>query len=256
LTVRGDWETGDNSQFSDLECANPSSQFAVVTSPVRQGRYAARFSEGPSDVWLNGSVRCLDALYDSGETTGDTYYYGLSVYLPQSNSGNLIWELHQPYALYSLRAVCSVAPLALNVSGTSFSFRIMTGNCDGTGASYYHPRIPVIQATTGEWVDFAFRISFAERATGSVDAWARVQGQPWPSRPQIHRRRIPTMLYSNAANLHNLRLYTAIGLYPGGGTYTGHDTIYLDNYTRGTTFASVTVRDAPAQSPLGREHPS
>ena len=28
------WETGNNSQFSALECPNPGTQFQVVTSPV------------------------------------------------------------------------------------------------------------------------------------------------------------------------------------------------------------------------------
>jgi hypothetical protein len=30
-----------------------------------------------------------------------------------------------------------------------------------------------------------------------------------------------------------------MGLYSGGGSYTANDTLYLDNYTRGSSFTDV-----------------
>src|SRR5690348_11246712 len=97
-----DWQSGDNSSFDNLECPHPDTQFAVVTSPVRQGRYAARFSETARDVWTNGTVRCLDADYAAAATTGEEHYFGFSMYVPRDGLGdNLVWELHQPRELYT-----------------------------------------------------------------------------------------------------------------------------------------------------------
>ena len=78
IDLRADLETGDSRQFDTLECAHPDRQFRVVRSPVRQGAYSARFEQRPGDTWDNGSVRCLGAIYDSGEQDGDSYFYALS----------------------------------------------------------------------------------------------------------------------------------------------------------------------------------
>src|SRR3712207_3299552 len=77
IDLRGDFETFDAGQFSDLECPHPSRQFKVVTDPVRQGRYAARVEVAPGDTWSNGSIRCMVANYDSNERDGDDYYFAL-----------------------------------------------------------------------------------------------------------------------------------------------------------------------------------
>ena len=128
--VSGTWEAGGYAPFSALECPHPATQFQVVTSPVREGTHSARFNITGADVWPNtGTVRCLAAKYDTGETTGMDSYFHLSIYIPSPGiSSNLIWELHHPSSLYNL-SKCGVAPLAITTDGTGLQFRIATGNC-------------------------------------------------------------------------------------------------------------------------------
>lgn len=250
IDLRIDFETGDASQFSGLECPHPTSQFQVYAAGTsgyprpRQGTYAARFSETSSDVWSgNNMVRCLGARYDSGETTGRDYYFGLSVYIPPTGlSDNLIWELHHPSQLYSISA-CGVAPFALTAHSGALVFRIFTGNCTpGAGFAYQDSNIPIAglgPMPRDQWIDFVFHVDFEESNSGSVQVWSRVGGTAWPASPQISRVDIPTMPFCSAQNIHNVKLYTEMGLYTGYSPYSAHDSIVLDGYRRGTTRESV-----------------
>ncbi len=47
------------------------------------------------------------------------------------------------------------------------------------------------------------------------------------------------MPYSNAANVHNVQLYTEMGLYPGDSGYNGNDTTTSTTTVRGSSFADV-----------------
>ncbi len=50
IDLTGDWETGDASQWDDGWSGKDSAaQFAIVTSPKRQGNYAAKFTVRPGD---------------------------------------------------------------------------------------------------------------------------------------------------------------------------------------------------------------
>jgi len=239
-----DWETGNTSQTTGLECPSQSNDFALVTSPTRQGSYAARFHlDSSSGLWNNGTPRCLATLYNSGETTGDDYYYALSVYLPAQISPELLWELHHPSSLYNLSG-CGVAPFAIQTNSSGgFEFRVSTGNCTvGQGYSYWEPHIPIPNLTSqpvGRWVDFVVHIRFAEDNTGVVEVWSRVQGDPWPSSPAIARYGIPTLPYCNTCGIHNVSLYTEMGLYPGRTGFSSSDSVILDGFRRGSSFTAV-----------------
>src|SRR5262245_33111786 len=182
--------------FTTLECAHPGTQFTRVTSPVREGRYAAKFNETTNDVWSNGMVRCLATNYSSGETTSNDFYYHLSIYIPSNGiSSNLIWELHHPPNLYNATPKnypCAVAPFALHTDGTRLRFRIATGDCNNSayGWSHWEPNIVIPGLDPyprNTWIDFVFHIKFAESATGVVQVYARTGSNPWPSSPQISR---------------------------------------------------------------------
>src|SRR4051812_31129076 len=51
---RGDYETGDLSQWQEIESTNLS-RFQVVTSPLRQGRYALQVTVKQGDVIYGGT---------------------------------------------------------------------------------------------------------------------------------------------------------------------------------------------------------
>ena len=249
IDLRLDFETGDTSQFSSLECPNPGLQLEVydassAAGPApRQGRYAARFSETAHDVWAgNGIVRCLAARYDSGESDGKDFYYAFSLYVPETGiSDNLLWELHHPYSLYSLPG-CAVAPLALHTRNGGLMFRIATGDCTpGTGWAYWQPNIPLPgleRMPLATWLDIVLHISFSE-SNGTVELWYRSGSDALPATPQLARYGIPTLPYADSTGVHDVTLYTAMGLYAGRSGYSSSDTVYLDGYRRGTSKAAV-----------------
>jgi hypothetical protein len=246
------FETGIE-PFTNLECANPSTQFVRVTSPVREGSYAAKFSETATDVWLNGSVRCLAANYGSGETTGDEYWYHVSYFIPSTGiTSNLLWELHHPSSLYNL-AGCGVAPFAILTDGTQLLFRIGTGDCKiGSGWSYWEPKIAIPGMNPyprNVWIDLVVHIKFEETSTGVVEVYARTAGNVWPSTPQVSRYGIPTMPYCSSCGVHNVSLYWETGLYPGYSGYSGNDSIYIDDWRRETSLAAAEGTSSTTSTP-------
>jgi hypothetical protein len=244
--------------FTNIECPHPATQFQRVSSPVREGRYAAKISETGADVWSNGSVRCLLGIYGSGETTGNDYYYHLSYYIPSNGvSSNLLWELHHPASLYSISPTCSVAPHALVTNGTQLQYRLFTGNCDGTTLPVRTTNsIPGLNPyPRNVWIDFVIHIRFQESSTGLVEVYYRTGSNAWPSSPQLRLSGVPTMSYSNPLNIHNVKLYMLAGLYPGYSGYNRSDTIYIDDVRRETSLsaaeggAASTPAPAPAPAP-------
>jgi len=228
--------------FPNVECPHFDSQFAHVTSPVREGKYAARFSVSSADVWLNGSVRCLVGNYHTGETVGDDYFYRISIFIPSTGiSDNLFWELHHPASLYNISSACSVAPHALVIFHGRFVYRLFAGNCTGssytTQLSMNLPRLS--PPPRNVWIDFVIHIKFEETATGLIELYYRTGTNRWPAKPLLVRRNVPTMPYSNPANVHNVRLYEMLGIYPGVANYTGNDSVYIDDVRREGTLAAA-----------------
>lgn len=234
--VSATWEPGHPTSFTELECPHPKRQFELVSAPVREGTRAARFSVTPRDVWSNGSVRCLATDYTSAETDGDDFVYTFSLLIPAAGiSANLIWELHQSEALYTLPG-CGVAPFALHTDGSRLLLRIATGDCvEGKGLSTFEPNIAIPGLDPyprAQWIDVKIRIRFSESPDGIVELWSRVAGTSWPSAPSVERRGIPTMPFSSSARIRRTALYTQMGLYPGRDNYSGNDTLFLDGYRR------------------------
>lgn len=256
---RGDFETGGTSQF-DLECPHSSRQLSVVTSPVRQGRFAARFETAPGDNWVNGSIRCLAALYRSGEGDGDDYYYAFSMFFPEAPADNLLWELHSPKAIYSVHPNTSVSPHAVCVVGGRLEYRLGAGpamwnGTTWTGWSTYEPDIVIARSVpVARWIDLVVHIKFSHNPDGLVEVWYRDEGGAWPVAPTISRYGVPTLQwipgYTNevrgirndpnvGADIRTTALYTELGLYKGSDVTTTTDVVYHDGFRRGRTKEAV-----------------
>lgn len=263
IDLRADLETGDERQFDALECAEPERQFQVVRSPVRQGTHAARFEQRPGDVWDNGTIRCLGAIYDSGEEEGDSYFYALSVLAPGPLSDNVLWELHTRQEIYQVDPNTSVSPHALGVVDGGLKYRLLSGpafwnGSAWTGWSHYEPTIPLLSTVPiGEWIDIVLRIDFSRTDDGLVQVWVRVGDDPWTEQPQAERTGVPTLQWIPGydeqiwGSVNDPRvprtvppgsLYTALGLYNGGTGTDVTDVVFLDGYRRGTSREAV-MRD-------------
>ncbi len=259
-----DWETGNTSQSTGLECPSDSKDFSIVTSPVRGGRYAAHFHVDPtSALWNNDMPRCLATLYNSGETTGNEYYYGFSVYIPANIRSSLLWELHQPSSIYSVSGACSIAPFALHAESwgslNGLYFRIATGDCSPSMAGYPNQEMDIPLPNLdpeplGKWIDFVVHIKFEESNTGIVELWDRVGGNPYAL--EITRSGIPTTQYCSSCGVHNIALYTEMGVYSGTLNPGENIDSYMDEFHRGASFADVAPggsASAPVQSTRGHD---
>jgi hypothetical protein len=260
IDFRGDFETSDARQFSALECPHPSRQFKIVTSPVRQGQYAARIEVAPGDTWSNGSIRCMLANYDSDEQSGDDYYFAFSIYFPYTPSDNTVWELHSRSDLYSIDPDTSVTPHALITEQGSLQYRLLTGpaSWDGstwTGWSHYEPNISLLRNIPVRcWIDIVIHIKFAHSSRGTLEVWNRVGNGRWTDKPQVSRHDIPTLQWIPGfehevfghpndpripSDIYTSSLYVEMGLYPGTDSIERTTVVYLDGYRRGTSLRSV-----------------
>ena len=250
----GNFETGNASQFTDLECHDPTSQFNVVTRPVRQGRYAARFEEAPGDTWDgDGTVRCLAANTTTDEQIGDDYYYSMSFYLPRPISNNLLWETHtrkdnidlisNPVSVVPHAIVALGTPSTYDQTANRLSYRLETGpakwsGTGWTGWSYDRPDMVIMQPIPlRTWIDVIVHIKFTESEDGAVQVWARTRSNPWPRTPEVNLEGIPTLQYIPAglsptvsSIVHTTTLYDEIGLYKGGARTDRTDVAYVDAF--------------------------
>lgn len=261
--VRGDFETGDAGQFDSLECAHPDRQFRIVSDPVRQGRYAARFEQGPGDAWDNGSIRCLAAIYDSGEQQGDEYYYGFSVFFPAGVSDNTLWELHARKEIYEVDPDTSVSPHAVEIVDGALVYRLLSGpaywdGSDWTGWSHYEPALPLLASPpVATWIDVIVHIRFSQFDDGALQVWVRTGNGGWTERPQLERTDLPTLQwipgyddriwgYRNdprvPEDIPAGSLYTELGIYKGEDRTETVDVVYHDGYRRGTSLESTRAR--------------
>lgn len=239
------WEAADAAHATVLECPSVQNDFAVVSSPVRRGHHAAHFHlDSASAPWSNGMPRCLATLYKSGETAGQSHYYGFSIYIPARFTA-LIWELHPPSSLY-MRPQCPLAPIALHaehVNGLNgLYFRIATGDCTAGMTVWPHQELNIplrnlVPEPTGTWIDFVIHIKFAETPTGVVQVWDRFNGRPY--RLVLDRSRIPTTQYCSQCGVRNVRLYQEFGLYTNPLGAGQNADLYMDAFRRGPSFASV-----------------
>jgi hypothetical protein len=257
-----DFGSGDRSKWSSFEAAVPSYQWVTETSVKRVAtRPTGRFRQRGTDVWSgNNTIRALVNRLDTGETVGQEYWFIGSFFIPNLNSNgatntigaNLLWELHHPASLYNLASL-GVAPFALHAESNGagnfkLQFRIATGNgVVGSGWSYWEPNIDIPGTNPlpkGQFIDWLVHIIFTEASTGTVEVWVDTTGAAaFSGAANITRTNIPTMPFCNSAGIHNVALYTEMGLYTGGTNLAGGsdptDIIHDGEFRRLTKSAAI-----------------
>ena len=180
------FESGTYKPWKDLqyEYDRPQSDsFQIVTSPVRQGRYAAKFiaRQGYSPFgYGEGTELCCGPT--PHEVEGSDYWYAWSTLFPIDWRPPYRWSIfaqwHSDFGL--------PPPLSLHVSYTSVSVALRSGavtkeTCDSSGCgNWRHNRIQRILDTisTGQWNDFVVHVRWSAYAKSSVEVWHRLAYQP------------------------------------------------------------------------------
>ena len=254
------FETGSRSDLTGLECGDPARQFAIVRSPVRRGRFAARFSERPGDLWPgNRTVRCLAVNGQTDEREGDDSYYTMSLYFPRPVTNNLLWETHSYLYRDELPNALSSSPNAIlavgrtpwyNAVANRLVYRLESGTAVWSGSGWSGWSDSVMGATIASpipikrWVDLIVHIRYSYNGTGLVQVWERAGSQPWPRKPRVDLRNVPTLQTipgglsaSVPQALRSLSLYDEFGLYKGSALASQRDVVVLDAYGIWTSLA-------------------
>ena len=175
-------------------------------------------------------------------------------------SDNVIWELHSRREIYEVAPNTSVSPHTLGVAGGALVYRLLTGpafwnGSEWTGWSHYEPTIPLLSSIPiATWIDVVVHIDFSQGDDGVLQVWVRTGDDPWPARPQVERRHVPTLQWipgydeqiwgtTNDPDVPRTvppgSLYTAMGLYTGQNSVDVTDVVFLDGYRRGNSWDAV-----------------
>ncbi len=209
VVFHGGYESGNTGEY-----AYQHGSVNVVISPVRDGRYAAKYSG-------SGSQR---AQLDRGFTfkEGNEYYIGLSVFFPNEfnnpPSWALFFQLHGPPYTGS-------PPLSLDMGDGDGRIKLSTHNPNSSG-KIVHWTSPMAK---NRWMDFTLRVKFTQSSSGFFELW--MDGNPQTFANGSKRVTRTTMI-------DRYEIYPTPTAYMGSGSAT----FYHDALRVGTTYASVQPR--------------
>ncbi len=218
---RGDWETGDRSQWSQTEMVSPD-RLQVVPSPVRQGQYSLRAEVIQGDNPINASGNRNELVKYDGSVEGAEYYYGWSVLWPSDYPLTPTWQVftqwHHPGCCGAppVRFVlgCSAADCGQPLTDQLFLI------VDNQQVWTYGP------LTLGVWHSFILHVKWsATPTTGFVELW-------YDGQLVVPKRFIRTMF--NATDTD----YMKMGLYRDAATQPTA-VLFHDGLVQATTFAEV-----------------
>lgn len=223
ITWRGDFETGNLSQWAALQAKDPS-RVTIQSDVVRQGRYAARFEVRPGDNNVAGSGSGERAhLYIGNSTTGGVdgqeQYWAWSTYFPSDfdapmGGWNSFVSFHHTGSTGQVNiqfAVWDMATIGLRVLG-------------GSSESPIRKDLALAPLEKGRWYDFVFHVKWsADGSVGFVEVW--VNGT------RVVPKTMTPTLYSGQG------VYLKMGYYRAA--YSGTTVVYHDGMRRGSTYDEV-----------------
>lgn len=225
----GDWETGDSSQWSGNQWNHNvplSEQFQIVTDPVRQGRYAAKFTVRPGDKYATTTGERSEVFWvGSKESDGQDYWYSWSTLFPTDWSEPRNWGIFmQWHATFNW----TPPPLSLSARADSINVNINAGQltdpcCGGATRLRW---TPLTSLNKGLWNDFIVHVKWAQGPEGAVTIWHRVEGEDTYTKI-LDVSGVPTLQSDNGVAASN---YVKLGLYRDNDTKT--NVLYQDGFHR------------------------
>ena len=197
----GDWETADASQWSGNHWNRSvplSDQFKIVTDPVRQGGFAAKFTVRPGDKFGTTSGERSEVFYTGAdEHRGDDLWYAWSTLFPSDWSTPTGWSIFtQWHSYYPVSP-----PISFNMKGERIQVNLNTGSVD-SGAASFKPVYPITDALKrGVWNDFVVHIVWSG-TNGSLEVWHRTGSNPFEKK--VDAVGIPTMQVQAGVSVRQL----------------------------------------------------
>jgi hypothetical protein len=207
---RGDFETGDRSQYSAAQMVS-ADRLRVVSSPVAEGRYALKATVIQGDDPINSSGNRNELIYLSNETAGAEYYYRWKVMFAPDFPSVSTWQL---FTQWHHDGCCGSPPVEFYVNGEQLRLRLTASVTPWTA--------PLVR---GVWHEFIFHVKWSpDPAVGFIELWHNRE-------KAVPRRNLATM-YAGTKN------YLKLGLYRSE-TISQVGVVYHDGFTMATQLEDV-----------------
>ncbi|MBE3561638.1 MAG: heparin lyase I family protein [Ktedonobacteraceae bacterium] len=176
----GDWESDNSSQWAGVHTGGKwgNSSVDIVTSPVRQGKYAAKFTVNPGGSGENERAEVSATQQMTGGYAGQEWYYSWSTYIPSNPNKATGWGPWTDITQWmDMRHNCS-PPLQVAIrpgNGSSPYLALVniinnqdSGNCSASVNQDY----VLGNLLYDQWMDFTVHIKWSEDPqTGFIEAW-------------------------------------------------------------------------------------
>ena len=231
VSWHGDYETGSFSQWSSVQ-EKASDRAQVVTSPLRQGSYAARFTVQPGDTDVAGSGSWVRSEAMIGQSTSDGVeghenWYAWSMLTPPAG---------QPINVYQ---ATQFHPTGSGGSGqTGFSISSSYGlnfhafgepDPGSSNTRKYDATVAPYQAD--HWYDIVFHVLWSkDRSKGFFEVF-------------VDGKQVVPLTHAATLFAVDDGVYMKQGIYTGPETYAM--TLVYDGTRRGSSYQDV-VADFPA----------
>jgi hypothetical protein len=230
---RGDFETGTLTQWDNGVQAKDASRVAVVSAPLRQGKYAARFEVRPGDNNVAGSgtgerAEVLAKASTTDGVEGHESYWAWSTYFPSTfdapmGGWNAFTQFHHTGPTGQANMMFAVADMK------SLTLRVMGGDPNAPARKDF----VLAPLQKGAWYDLVLHVKWsASASTGFVEAW--INGN------RVVPKTFTPTLYSG------MSAYAKQGYYRSA--YSNTTVVYQDGMRRGSSYEEVAA-DFPSTTP-------
>jgi hypothetical protein len=209
---KGNFETGDLTQYSTKQMVS-ADRLQVVTSPVREGKYALRALVKQGDNPINASGNRNELVKITNETPGVEYSYKWSTLFPSNYPSVNTWQL---FTQWHQDSCCGSPPVEFYVIGEQIRLRVggTTGRIVWT--------TPLAR---NKWFDFVMRVKWSSvPSIGYVELY--VNGVKVVPKTMI------------ATQFGNQRNYMKLGLYRNS-TIVPDGIVYHDGFTMASSLSDV-----------------
>ena len=181
----GDFETGDLSQYSEKIPDDKVGYVKVVTSPVRDGKYAAEMTVFDSNLVSSSRAELVSKNRGSGNIKflwdGPEYWIGVSMYFKEwAAQGHTFFQVHAPNE--GPGSSCDYAGNAFTIRPTGSNINLEdtlsvavldnpSGRSEAKGASSNNKVVDSMPIPIGKWIDFVAHFRLSTKGEGFFEVW-------------------------------------------------------------------------------------
>lgn len=209
---KGDFETGSLKQWWVQQVVS-SDRIGVVSDPIRQGKFAAKFIVRQGDNPISASGNRNELVADTNEATGSEFYYKWNTLFPSNYPIVNKWQV---FVQWHQKTGGGSPPLEFYVLGSQLRLRV--GGLNGKV-------VWTAPIDKGHWHDFVLHVKWSPSASvGFVEMYHN-------GKLEVPKQYIATQ-YSNDIN------YLKMGLYRDA-TITQEGVVYHDGMVQATSLNDV-----------------